>query len=151
MELDIYAWTILTVYGSAGYYATKFYGSTFRPTSLSNSFCKNPHSTPSSTNMILCLSQSELAASSRAQHSRKLQQCTVKIVIESDSTVRKYGSHVGIQMEAETLAFVRKHNSIPVPEIRKSNASGMNRMITWILLMRAPGRRLDNYLLAEDG
>ncbi|PGG99926.1 hypothetical protein AJ79_08363 [Helicocarpus griseus UAMH5409] len=63
-----------------------------------------------------------------------------RVVFESDSTVRKYGSPLRIQKEAEAIAFVRKHTCIPVPEIKEYEVSENG---GWFLMTRSAGSQLD--------
>ncbi|WEW55273.1 hypothetical protein PRK78_000702 [Emydomyces testavorans] len=65
-----------------------------------------------------------------------------RIVHESDSTIRKYGTHLRIEREAAAIAFVQKHTTIPTPRILGAGFSD-DRDGCWILMSRSSGTNLD--------
>jgi hypothetical protein len=66
---------------------------------------------------------------------------TLRINKEGVGTIRKRGTNFRIQREADAIAFVRKHTSVPVPKIFDVQVRGDD---SWILMERALGTRLDS-------
>jgi hypothetical protein len=65
---------------------------------------------------------------------------TPRINQGSADTIRKRGTGFQIQREALAMAFVRKHTSIPVPEVFDVR---LNEHDSWIIMQHVPGTRLD--------
>lgn len=70
--------------------------------------------------------------------SRRLQRIQYE---DGGEIVRKRGADFQIQREAEAMAFVRKHTSMPTPKIIDAQVRGKD---SWILMQRAPGIPLDS-------
>jgi aminoglycoside phosphotransferase (APT) family kinase protein len=64
-----------------------------------------------------------------------------KIQYEDGGIVRKLGAAFQILREAEAMAFVQKHTSIPVPKIFDVQVRGID---SWILMERVSGIGLDS-------
>ncbi|KAJ9301513.1 hypothetical protein DTO271G3_1648 [Paecilomyces variotii] len=67
---------------------------------------------------------------------------TGRISYESDSTVRKSGSTFKIKREIETIAFIRRHTTIPTPEILNYQINSNNS--SWFLMTRLRGTTLSS-------
>jgi aminoglycoside phosphotransferase (APT) family kinase protein len=66
---------------------------------------------------------------------------TLRIDHENVGTIRKCGTSFRIQRELNAMAFVRKHTTIPVPNVVDAKLRGCD---SWMLMERAPGTRLDS-------